>query len=67
MLTLNQVNQAIAAKGIKAELVKGKGYFYFVGDAVDHCSGTSVMHNSLNELSLDEWLEELDCLIEWGE
>lgn len=57
MLTLKKVNDAIKAAGIKAELVKGKGYFYFVGSEVrDDADGVYVY--SLNELDLARWIEE---------
>ena len=64
-LTLKAVNKAIAAKGIKAELVKGEGYFYFIGDAVEtgHADSTSVWAFSLNQLNLDAWLDELDVIV----
>ena len=55
--TLATVNKAIAAAGIPAELVKGKGYFYFVGDTVD-TSVPGVYVNALNELSVESWIEE---------
>lgn len=63
MLTLETVNAAIAAKGIAAELVKGAGYFYFVGDAVENAFTTSVYVYRVYHLPLDQWLAELDAII----
>lgn len=63
MLTLKQVNKAIVAKGIAAELVKGEGYYYFIGDAVDGAFTTSVGVYRLNQLPLEQWLAELDKII----
>ena len=60
MIQLRTVNNEIAKRGISAELVKGDGYFYFVGDAVEHADAASVYVNSLNELPLSRWMEELD-------
>lgn len=67
MIQLTTVNTEIAKRGISAELVKGEGYFYFIGDAVEHADTSSVYVNSLNELSLDRWMEELaDFVAESG-
>ena len=60
MIQLRTVNNEIAKRGISAELVKGDGYFYFIGDAVEHADAASVYVNSLNELPLSRWMEELD-------
>lgn len=35
MLTLKKVNAELTRAGIRAELVKGDGYFYFVGQDVE--------------------------------
>lgn len=63
-MQLRTVNKAIAARGIDAELVHGEGYFYFVGSAVENADSTSVMVFRLNDLTLDQWMEELDSAIE---
>lgn len=64
MLTLKQVNSKIAELGFKAELVKGEGYFYFIGDDVDLCYSTSVGVYRLNHLSMEDWLSEIKGLVE---
>lgn len=57
-LTLKMVNAALAAENIKAELIQGEGYLYFIGDDMDLAKGTSVSVARLNHLPLDRWLEE---------
>ena len=51
-LTIKSVNAAIAAKGIKAEIVKGNGYYWFDGAV-----------NALNHLTLEQWMEELATIV----
>lgn len=63
-LTLRQVNAAIQARGIAAELVKDRDYFWFFGDAVEHAYSTSVYVYRLNDLTLAEWMRELDAILE---
>lgn len=63
MLRLDSVNKKIAERGIKAELVKGDGYFYFVGDDLGLEYTSSVMVNRINQLTLDQWMEELDAML----
>lgn len=62
MITRKEVNRAIAHLG-DIELIKGSGYFYFIGNAVS-TSASGVYVNSLNELSLDEWIAEAQSVIE---
>lgn len=58
MVTIKQINSAIAAQGGAEKLAKGNGYFYFYdGDAIDWRE-SSVYVYRLNQLSLDEWLAE---------
>ena len=57
MLSLKKVNKALAAEGLKMELVKGAGYFYFLGEDVD-LAREGVYVYRLNELSLETWIEE---------
>lgn len=64
MLTLNKVNKEIKKIVPDVELVKGDGYFYFVGKSVELNYSTSVMVNSLNQLTLDQWLIELTDLLQ---
>lgn len=62
-MQLRTVNKVIANRGIDAELVHGEGYFYFVGDAVEHAETASVMVFRLNDLTLEQWMEELDSIV----
>jgi hypothetical protein len=55
-LQLRSVNKAIAKTGL--ELVKGNGYFYFIGEGTESLYSASVMVCSLNEMSLERWVEE---------
>ena len=63
MLTLKAVNKAIAARGIKAELVQGDGYLWFSGDDVEFAYTTSVAVCRLNHLTLERWMQELDDFV----
>lgn len=63
MLTLRQINDAIRDRGIRAVLMKGRGYFYFSGPDVELASSTSVWVYQLNELTLPQWMAELDRVI----
>ena len=56
MITLRTVNKAIAHLG-DIELVKGNGYFYFVGEDVNVWAEGVYVYR-LNELSLERWIEE---------
>lgn len=60
-VTLNAINKALAAAGHEERLVKGNGYFYFDGPALqwyDH----SVMTSWLGTMTTAEWVEERDRL-----
>ena len=63
MLTLRQINGAIHERGISAVLMKGRGYFYFSGPAVELAPSTSVCVYQLNELTLAQWMAELDRIL----
>jgi hypothetical protein len=63
MLTLKAVNKAIAARGIKAELVQGNGYLWFFGADVEYAQTTSVSVCRLNHLTLERWMSELDSFV----
>jgi len=57
-VTVANVNAALRAAGIDAELLKGRGYFYFGGPAVELCYTTSVPTMHLRSLSVEQWLDE---------
>lgn len=57
-ISIKRVNQEIAKRfGKGIALVKGSGYFYFIGESAD-TRLPSVYVNSICELSLDGWIEE---------
>lgn len=58
-VTINNINKQLPPG---YEIVKGNGYFYFIGnDALDWYS-SSVYVNKLTDLSMERWLEEFnDC------
>lgn len=63
MLTIKAVNKAIAARGIKAEIVQGDGYLWFFGADVELAHTTSVSVCRLNHLTLERWMLELDDFV----
>jgi len=64
-MTLHQINKAIKAKGYKAELFKGDGYFYFFGDDVDTCKEQGVYGVChVTDLTVEQWIKELEDKME---
>jgi hypothetical protein len=63
MLTLKTVNKKLKDLGYDVELVKGEDYFYFCGPSIDLRQSTSVMVYRLNQLSLDQWIDELKFIL----
>lgn len=57
-VTLKTVNKALAAAGIKDELVKGKDYFYFWGDVASTWYSSGVMVSRLNCFTPEQWVVE---------
>jgi len=62
MVTLNQINHALAARGVAERLVRGKGYFYFWEGDAPRWRNSCVMVFRLNAFTLDQWLAEYDQL-----
>lgn len=62
--TLPRVNAEIRRRGINAGLVKGKGYLYFVGPAVELAIETSIYVPHVGDLSVETWMQELDALVQ---
>lgn len=58
-LTINAVNKAIADRGGKEKLVRGIGYYYFVNVGKHGVPSSGVYVQKLNQLTLDQWLQEL--------
>ncbi len=61
-VTRGQVNKEIAKLG-QIELVKGNGYFYFVGDSVS-VDASGVYVNSIGQLTLDQWIDEAKAVLQ---
>lgn len=62
-VTLKSVAKHIRQmRGVSVELVRGEGYFYFVGEAVERWPSASVLTYRLTNLTLAEWLAEYDQL-----
>jgi len=60
MINLSTVNRALAQYNV--QLVRGKGYFYFDGPGTERWAATAVYVNSLNQLSLEQWIDEYKYL-----
>lgn len=59
MVTIKQVNKALKVAGFNnAELVKGKGYFYFAGEDTDFFEAAGVYGvYRLSALTVEQWVE----------
>jgi hypothetical protein len=61
MIKLATVNKALAARGhANVELVRGDGYFYFIGEDADQFYTSSVYVYRLNQLTLDQWIADYE-------
>ena len=57
MMSLKKINAALADAGISDKLVRGEGYFYFIGPNADRWPTSSVMVCHLNQLTLRQWVQ----------
>jgi hypothetical protein len=57
-VTLKNINKAIKAAGGTEELVRGNGYFYFVGDDTPKWERASVYTMFLSDFTVDEWVAQ---------
>ena len=64
MLTMKQVNQAIAEKGWKAELVKDRDHFYVTGPDVEYAYSTTIGVFRLNFMDIEGWMREVGYIVE---
>lgn len=63
-MRIKHINRKIAERGIQALLFKSpEGYFYFEGDDVELAFSTSVMVFSVEQLSMEQWMQELDSIM----
>jgi hypothetical protein len=63
-LHLNVINDELARLGHKAELVKGKGYFYFQSGETEDWIDRTVAVPTINRLTLKQWIAEFRRLKE---
>jgi hypothetical protein len=61
-LTLNKINCELAKRGHDERLVRGKGYFYFVGGNAASWQSSGVYTYHLNGFTLEQWLATRDYL-----
>lgn len=61
-LTIKYLNDKIA-KPLEVELVKGKGYFYLVGELMGYASTTSIYVYKVNDLSFEQWQESIKEIV----
>lgn len=58
-VTIKQVNEALKAEGIDAEIVRGDGYFYFFGPSMDLANEQGVYGVvRLSDMSVERWVQE---------
>ena len=58
------VNDALRERGRDESLREGNGYFYFGGGEAVNWLTSSVMVRRISELTLEQWLQEFDSLLE---
>ncbi|MGC2769865.1 MAG: hypothetical protein WB607_30520 [Candidatus Acidiferrum sp.] len=63
-VTRKMVNDALRARGRDESLRDGEGYFYFGGGEAVHWLSSSVMVRRISDLTLEQWLEKFDSLLE---
>src|SRR5262245_58839635 len=55
--TIGQFNEVMQAEGMQMELVKGRGYLYFITIAPLRYDSESVMVYAWNQMTPAEWME----------
>lgn len=63
-LTLKTVNRHLKSLGVREELVKGEGYFYFSGGTAHKWYTTIVYVWRINDLTLEQWVESYYGLLQ---
>lgn len=56
--TVRDVNRILHAEGVPEKLVKGKGYYFFFGGTTDAWPTTRVDVQSIEELSVEQWIQK---------
>jgi hypothetical protein len=57
-LHLKVINDELARLGIKTELAKGSGYFYFRSGEAEDWIDRTVTVRTINSFTLKQWVEE---------
>lgn len=57
MISIKTVNNALKKLGHEEKLCKGNGYFYFYDGNADNWYTSSVGVYTINQLTLDQWIE----------
>ena len=64
MLTTKKIVKAIKENfGVDVQMFKGNGYYYFIGSCLEEAKITSVDVDTINELSLEQWMNEFKRFI----
>lgn len=64
MLTTKKIVKEIKEKfGVDVQMFKGNGYYYFIGNCLEEAKISSVDVYTLNELSLEQWMNEFKRMI----
>lgn len=62
--TKRNIDKAIKKSGINAEIFKGNGYFYFVGNSINLAKQQGVYGVArFSDLTVDRWVEECKALV----
>lgn len=63
-MSVKTVNKTLLAMGISAELVKGKGYFYLVGEATKGLRTTMICVSKFSDMTDSQWIEEVKNILD---
>ena len=58
-MTLNGFNRVLALSGHPEQLIKGRGYFYFINVGACKVPSTSICVARINDLTWEQWEDEL--------
>jgi hypothetical protein len=61
-VTLQAINKRLAAKGYRARVEKGEGYFYVFGGEASDWLDRIIQVPTLSSLTLDQWVEKFEKL-----
>lgn len=58
------VNAALKAKGYKAEIVRGEGYWYFYGPDADHFDEQGIYIMYISHQTIEQWVRDFEVKAE---